>query len=172
MKIFQRIGTLCVLLGLSAVAALADDMAMPAMKPNAAFDEIKGLAGNWAGQTADGKPVTASYQVVSAGSCVMETLDPPDHGTMITMYRVEGGRLVMDHYCAMNNVPHMRGTRSADGKQIDFAFTGASNMSGPKDAHMHALKLTFDDSEHLTHEWSMQAQGKVQPVVFHFARAK
>lgn len=163
--------TLCAVLGLSS-AALADYMPMPKMAPNAGFDAMKALAGSWEGQTPDGKSITVSYQVVSAGSCVMETLDPPDHGTMITMYRVEGGRLVMDHYCSMNNVPHMRGTRSADGKQIDFAFTSASNLGDPKGAHMHALKLVFEDTDHLTHEWSMHAQGKVQPVVFHFARAK
>ena len=162
---------LCAVVGLSG-AVRADDMGMPQMKPNAAFDAVKGLAGSWEGQTSDGKPVKATYAVVSNGSCVMETLDPPDHGTMITMYRVEGGRLMMDHYCSMNNVPHMRGTRSPDGRQIDFVFASASNLTSPTSAHMHGLKLTLQDGEHLTHEWSMHAQGKVQPVVFHFTRAK
>ena len=171
MKWIQGVVALGALLGLC-LTVFAEDMPMPTMKPNAAFDEVKGLAGSWDGQMADGKSVKASYQVVANGSCVMETLDPPDHGTMITMYRVEGGQLVMDHYCSLNNVPHMRGTRSADGKQIDFAFTGASNLGGPKAAHMHGLKLTLDGSDHLTHEWSMHMEGKVQPVVFNFTRSK
>ena len=157
--------------GLSA-AVLADDMAMPKMTPNAGFDEMKSLAGNWDGKTADGKDVKATYQLVSAGSVVMETLDPPDHGTMITMYRVEGGKLVMDHYCAMNNVPHMKAMRSADGKTITFEFTGASNLASLKDMHMHGLKLTFKDSDHLTHEWSLHSGDKVQPVVFELTREK
>ena len=166
----QWLVVLCLALGLSA-AALAEDMSMPTPKPNAGFDAIKALAGNWDAQTPDGKPVKASYEVVSNGNCVIETLDPPDHGKMITMYRVDGGRLVMDHYCSMNNVPHMSGKPSADGKAIDFTFMSASNLASPKDTHMHGLKLTFDDKDHLTHEWSLHSQGKIQPVVFHFARS-
>lgn len=171
MKCPLGVMVLAAAVGLSA-GALADEMAMPKMAPNAGFDQMKTLAGSWDGQTADGKDVKATYQVVSAGSVVMETLDPPDHGTMITMYRVEGGKLVMDHYCSMNNVPHMKATRSADGKTIDFEFTSASNLASPKDTHMHGLKLTFKDSDHLTHEWSLHSQGKVSPVVFELTRAK
>ena len=171
MRIVQGIAMMGALLSLAAATG-ADEMAMPTMKPNAAFDEIKALAGTWDGQMPDGKSVKATYQVVSNGSCVMETLDPPDHGIMITMYRVEGGRLVMDHYCSMNNVPHMRGARSADGKEIDFAFINASNMASPKDVHMHGLKLAFVDHDHLNHEWALYAQGKAQaPVVFHLTRS-
>jgi len=171
MKVPLGVMVLAAAVGLSA-GALADDMAMPKMAPNAGFDEMKSLAGSWDGTTADGKDVKATYQVVSAGSVVMETLDPPDHGTMITMYRVEGGKLVMDHYCAMNNVPHMKAMRSPDGKTITFEFTSASNLASPKDMHMHGLKLTFKDSDHLTHEWSLLSEGKSQPVVFQLTRAK
>jgi hypothetical protein len=157
--------------GLSA-GALADDMAMPKMAPNAGFDEMKTLAGSWDGTTADGKEVKATYQVVSAGSVVMETLDPPDHGTMITMYRVEGGKLMLDHYCSMNNVPHMKATVAPDGKSINFEFVSASNLASPKDTHMHGLKITFKDPDHLTHEWSLHSQGKVSPVMFELSRVK
>jgi hypothetical protein len=162
---------LCAAVGLSA-GALADEMAMPKMAPNAAFDQMKTLAGSWEGKTSDGGAVKATYQVVSMGSCVMETLDPPDHGTMVTMYRVEGGKLVMDHYCSMNNVPHMRGTRAADGKTINFEFLSASNVSNPKDPVMHGLRLTFTDTDHIKHEWTLHSQGKVSPVVFELTRTK
>ena len=158
-------------LGLSAVA-VADEMKMPEMKPSPAFDQLKTLVGSWEGQTPDGKTTTVSYQVVSAGTCVMETLHSPDGADMITMYHMDGGRVVMDHYCAINNVPHMKCTASADGRKLDFAFAGATNMASPKDTHMHGLKLSFEDADHFTQEWSLHDQGKVQPVVFHFQRVK
>ena len=169
MKIVRTMMTLAFLLG-ACVMVRADEMKMAAPKPNPAFDQIKGLAGNWEGQASDGKTAKISYQVVASGNVVMETLDAADHSSMITMYHVDGGKLVMDHYCAMPNVPHMRGTLSADGKQIDFAFVSASNLSGPNDAHMHGLKVTFVDPTHFTQEWSMRAEGKTTPVVFKFQK--
>src|SRR5574341_810381 len=38
------------------------------------FESLKMLAGNWTGKASDGTPITSTYQVVSGGSAVMETL--------------------------------------------------------------------------------------------------
>ena len=170
MNTAKSVTTLALMLGLCAAAGAAE-MHMSTMKASPGFDQLKALAGNWQAQTPDGKDVKASYQLVSGGNCVMETLDTPDGANMITMYHMDGSRLVMDHYCATNNVPHMRATSSADGKKLDFAFVTASNLAKPGDMHMHTLKVAIEDSDHFTQEWSMHDHGKVQPVVFHFHRA-
>ena len=171
MKTEKTVMTLALVLGMVAAAGAAE-MQMSAMKPSPGFDQLKSLAGSWQAQTPDGKDVKASYQVVSGGNVVMETLDTPDGANMITMYHMDGSRLVMDHYCATNNVPHMRATSSADGKKLDFAFVSAANLAAPSDMHMHTLKVSIEDADHFTQEWSMHDHGKVQPVVFHFQRAK
>lgn len=158
--------------GGGAFAQEHEQMKMQPMPANPGFDAMKSLTGNWEGTTSTGAPVKASYEVVAGGSTVLERLDPPDHGIMITMYHVENGNLVMDHYCAMNNIPHMKATRSADGKVLDFQFVSASNLPSQKDTHMHSLKLTFKDADHLQHEWSLHENGKATPVVFQLARAQ
>src|SRR2546426_800563 len=117
--------------------SLAGEMNMPAMKSSPAFDQIKALAGNWEGQTQEGKPVKVSYQLVSGGTCVMETLDSAEDGSMVTMYHLDHNRLMLDHYCMLNNVPHMKATPSVDGKHLKFAYVGASNLASPQDMHMH-----------------------------------
>ena len=150
----------------------AGQMNMPPAKSNAAFDQLKSLEGNWEGQASDGKTTRVSYQLVSAGTCLMETLESPEGPSMITMYHLNGGRVVLDHYCSLNNVPHMKGTASPDGKKFDFAFVSGANMASSSDMHMHSLKLSFEDSDHFTQEWTLRSKGKDQPVVFHFQRAR
>jgi hypothetical protein len=171
MRIARIVTMLTLALGLCAAAG-AKEMEMGSAKANPALEPLRALSGNWEGQAADGKPVKTNYQVVSGGSCVMETLEPPDGGTMITMYHVDAGRLVMDHYCSVNNVPHMRAARSADPKHLDFTFVSAANLTAPGDMHMHGLQFTFEDPDHFTQEWTLRAKGKDQPYVFRFARAK
>ena len=172
MKTRNIVATLVLLFGVYGVAG-ATGMDMPAAaKPSPGFDHLKSLVGSWEGQTPDGKTVKASYQMVSNGTCLMETLDTPDGANMVTMYHMDGSRLMMDHYCAMNNVPHMKGTTSADGKTIDFAFVSAGNLTAPTDMHMHGLKVEFEDADHFTQEWLLRSKGKDQPSVFRFQRAK
>ena len=171
MRIAKIVTMLALALGWSAAAG-AKEMEMGGAKASPVLEPLAALSGSWEGQSADGKSVKATYQVVSAGSCVMETLEPPEGGTMVTMYHVDGGRLVMDHYCSVNNVPHMRAARSADPKHLDFTFVSAANLAAPGDMHMHGLKFSFDDADHFTQEWTLRAKGKDQPYVFRFARAK
>ncbi len=163
--------SLALVLGLCATAGAAE-MSMPPAKPSPAFDQLKSLVGSWEYPMPDGHSVNASYQLVSGGSCLMETLDAPDGSNMITMYHMDGRRLMLDHYCTLNNVPHMKGTLSAGGKTLEFAFVSGANMAGPGDPHMHSLKVGFQDADHFTQEWTMRAKGKDEPVVFHFQRTK
>lgn len=171
MRIVKLLPLLAVAAMTGAVAHSAD-MKMPAMEPNACYDQIKTLAGDWQSKTSEGKAVKASYRVVSSGAVVEETLDTGDGDNMITMYRVENGVLVMDHYCSMNNVPHMRASRASNAKKIDFAMISASNMKHPTDVHMHNLSMEFDGTDHFSETWSLHEKGRVLPVVFDFTRAK
>ena len=114
MRIRSAVLVLALLLGVCAVAVAEEHMNMPAAKSSPTFDRLKSLVGSWQGKTADGKDVKASYQMVSGGTCLMETLDTPDGMSMITMYHMDCDRLVLDHYCALNNVPRMKAAASAD----------------------------------------------------------
>ena len=158
-------------LGLCAEAGAAE-MSMPPAKSSPAFDQLKSLKGSWEGQASDGKATKVSYQLVSAGTCLMETLESPEGPSMITMYHLNGSRVVLDHYCSLNNVPHMKGTASPDGKRLHFVFVSGANMAGPSDMHMHSLKISFEDADHFSQEWTLRSKGKDEPVVFHFQRAK
>jgi hypothetical protein len=147
----------------------------PEMKSNPGFDKIKALTGSWKGKDAEGKEVGVSYKVVSAGTTVMETLDMAETPeAMVTMYHVNGDKLMMTHYCSMGNQPSMRADKvSADGSMITFNMYEASNLAKKTDPHMSKLVVTFKDADHFTQEWSMNQDGKVVHVgKFDFERAK
>jgi hypothetical protein len=146
--------------------------APPESKGTAALEQMKSLEGVWEGKDPEGNPVTVSYKVVSAGSSVEETIDHDKmgKGAMITMYHLDGDKLMMTHYCSMGNQPKMRLTKSTPTSMV-FSFVSATNMSSLDDAHMHKLVLTWKDKDHISHEWTMRAKGKDEsPVVFKLAR--
>ena len=128
----------------------------------AAFEKLKALAGDWKGDFGhDGKQqeVSVQYKVTSNGSVVMETLIPGSAHEMVTVYCVEGEKLVLVHYCAAGNQPKMVLIKSSD-DHLEFDFAGGSNVDPSKDAHMHALKLTFEGKDTITAAWDYFKDGK------------
>ena len=115
------------------------------------FDLMKSLAGTWEGKASNGQTATEIYRVASNGSVVMSEL--PGDNNMISMYTVDGNRLLLTHYCSMGNQPRMAGTIGADGKTLDFEFVDATNLASPDAGHIHRAVLTLVDSNHLTEDW-------------------
>jgi len=164
-----------VLLGLlvfCAAQAFADAKPAPPMKPNPGFDKLKSLVGAWQGTSKDGKPVTASYTLVSDGSALMEDLGHGTEMNMVTMYHPDGDRLMMTHYCATSNQPRMRAEMSPDGKSLKFTFLDATNLASPDAGHMDRLVVSFVDKDHFTQEWTWKEKDTSNTEVFHFARKK
>ena len=139
---------------------------------SAQLDKIKALAGDWEGKAPDGKAVHASYKLVSGGSAVAETLAVAGEPDMLTVYHLNGGELMMTHYCSLGNQPRMRADAAgADAKAVSFHFVDATNMAGLAAPHMNDLKITFEDANHITPEWAMKG-GPADKVVFRLERKK
>ncbi len=146
----------------------------PAAPPSPAFDQLKSLAGEWEGKASSGAAATkVTYTVVSNGSVVMEHLLPAKESEMITMYSVDGDRLVVTHYCAMGNQPTMQTDplKAATGK-YDFKFVRLGGAKSPDEAHMAALTLTILDKDHITQMWTFDDHGKSMTDTFTYTRVK
>lgn len=154
------------IIGLCAMAIFAAGTAP------ASFEKLKALEGSWVGTNENAKSTTVSYKLTSAGSTVMETLASPEGGDMVTMYHVNNGKVMMTHYCALNNQPRMESTASSNPDQIAFNFVDGTNMSDAKATHMHKLVITFKDKDHFAQEWTLLEKGQEKPVVFEFERSK
>ena len=139
----------------------------------AAFDKVKSLAGDWQGKDEDGQPAKLTYEVTSGGTAVMERLTPGEHPAMITMYHMDGDRLMATHYCARNNQPRMaaKGIDPATGT-IVFNFIDATNLASPTTGHMRDLTLKVPDNNHVTQEWSWHEGDQNTASIFKFERQK
>jgi hypothetical protein len=127
---------------------------------SAAFAKIKSLAGNWEAETEKGK-VTGSYEVVSNGSAVLEKINVPGESEMVTVYHLDGSRLVLTHYCTAGNQPRMQAEAyDPDSNQLVFKFAGGDNLSDPNTGHMHNAVLKFSGPDAFTAAWTFHKDGK------------
>ena len=126
-----------------------------------AFERLKSLAGTWGTDyDGDGSPdSTVTYEVVGAGSAVAETLMDGTPHEMITMYHMDGPRLLGTHYCAAGNQPRMAATAvTADGVQLEMF--DVTNMPDPMAMHMNSVRFEFIDADHVTTHWGSMKGGK------------
>jgi hypothetical protein len=155
-------------LGLLVVAS-SSVRAEPAKTATAAerLARLKALVGTWgsADEDKDGKPdTTVTYRLTGGGSAVLETLFPDTPKEMATVYTVDGDDLVLTHYCAMGNQPHMKAA-PGDETTIAFAFTGGGNMKSRDEAHMDSLTVKLGDGKTFHQDWTMWKDGKVVRTV-------
>ena len=151
------------------IAILASAPALASSSAQKTFDQIKALAGTWEGKDTDGKPVKVVFRVTANGSAVMsEILGDED---MITMFNMDGERVLMTHYCAAGNQPRMLANASPDGKNINFEFLDATNLEGPHAGHMHHVIFGMADADHHTEEWIFKQGNKTIRETFDLKRA-
>ena len=116
---------------------------------------MKTLAGSWQG-TIRGISINVTIRVASSGTAILHeaTTDggrPPNHE--ITMFYVEGDRLLATHYCDGGNRARLDGKMLPDGKTLEFSFldVAGSTQGGlvkhmvftPIDADKHVVEFTF-----------------------------
>jgi len=155
-----------------ALVCLASSPAIAQNGSKAGFEKIKSLSGEWDGVKSDGQKVGLSYEVTSGGSAVVETLMPVNEPHMVTVYYMDGDRLMMTHFCSAGNQPRMAAEPSSSRiNQIDFNLQDVTNVTDASPGHMQSLRLKFEKSGELTQVWTFNSreQGPT-PATFTFSR--
>ena len=141
---------LAVVFSACAVAAASD--------AHKSFDQVKALEGNWAGKGSEGQPVKVSFRMTAGGSALMSEIhgEGPEH--MISMFHLDGDRLLLTHYCGVGNQPRMK-VIASDAKSVTFEFVDGTNIA-PGDGHMQRVTFTQPDADHHTEEWVFVDHGQ------------
>jgi hypothetical protein len=150
--------------------ALASAAAFTESRAQKSFEQLKSLAGEWEGKGSNGQPVEVTYRVTANGSALMSEIKSEDD--MISMFHMDGNRLLLTHYCGAGNQPRMHATSSRDGKTITFDFLDATNLSRPQAGHMHHVVITMPDANRHTEEWTFMQDGKEMKELFELTRKK
>lgn len=129
-------------------------------KANPGFDKMRTLVGQWEGKNSRGA-VRVNYALTSGDAVLMETIVPVGENTMVSMYHLDGDRLMMTHYCGAGNQPRMRaGQVSADPREITFTFQDVTNLPSPDAGHMIGVVLAWQSRDRITHVWTWREKGK------------
>jgi len=154
-----------------AISAGAQDHAAHTKKTNPAWEKMKTLVGTWQTKAEEGS-ATVTYQLVSGGTALMETVSYGKGHGMVTMYTPEGNDIALTHYCEAGNQPRMRATGLAGDEEIKFDFVDVANLPTADTEYMRNLRIRFVDSDHVQTLWTSHAPGKDTPYTFDLTRAK
>jgi hypothetical protein len=163
------------LLALASGALAQGPQKAPAVQSEAqkAFEKMKTLAGSWQG-TIMNIPINFTIRAASSGTAILheghtDGGTPPNHE--ITMFYVEGDRLLSTHYCDGGNRSRLEGKMSPDGKTIEFSFLEVTGST--RGGYLKGLVFTMIDANHHTAELTfVMPDGKPIPLRGEFKRDK
>lgn len=138
------------LLALASVALAQGPQKPAAVQSDAqkAFEKMKSLAGSWQG-TIMGISINFTIRAASSGTAILHEGNttgggPPNHE--ITMFYLDGDRLLATHYCDAGNRSRWEGKMSPDGKTIEFSFLDV--VGSTKGGYLKDLVITMIDADH------------------------
>ena len=145
---------------LLAITALAGTPATTTVDATAAFAKLKALAGTWEGTTDKGT-ARVTYEVISGGNAVVEHETMSKMPEMLTVYYLDGNRLLLTHYCMIGNQPRME-AQAFDPQtgELRFQFLDATNLANANAGHMHNATLHLTDNNHISAEWQFFENGQ------------
>jgi hypothetical protein len=132
-----------------------------------AFQQLKGLVGDWESPLPEGRRLRVTYRLFSADTVLLETF-----GTArptLTAYHLDGDRLLATHYCAQGNQPRLRLVSPATGGRLVFEFRDATSLSKGA-SHLRRLELDLVDSDHFTRSETYRSGQESQTTTYSFAR--
>ena len=176
MPILQPVLLICMLVSMAGAQSNAQrpvaNPTNPATSSAAqkSFEKMKALVGSWQG-TVMGMSINFTIRLASSGTAILHEGNAaggpvPDHE--ITMFYLDGDRLLATHYCDAGNRSRMEGKLSPDGKKIDFSFLDVSG--GTRRGFLRDIGFTIIDADRHTVELTfimpdgkpIQARGEFQ----------
>lgn len=126
------------------------------------FELFKKLDGRWIGRSTKGWTEDITFKTIAKGSVVVEnSFDAHPNETMMTMFYLDGSRLLLTHYCVAGSQPRLAATAFADnGRTITFTFLDATNLPSRDKGHMDKAVFRFKDENSFSSQWTWYQEGK------------
>ena len=118
--------------------------AAKASEPAISFELLKNLVGIWKLKNKS-SDFRISFELTAADSVVVETWISKDKKHSLTLYHLDGERLIATHYCPQGNQPRLQMT-TASTNLLEFEFFDATNLTSPAASHQDFLSLKINDT--------------------------
>lgn len=171
LPLFVVVAVLCAMVCTPAVVRAESepppDHPMPDVPAHPLFDRFKTLVGTWEGTGTHGEggeatEAVVTYRLTAGGSALVETIGPGTPMEMVSVYHLDGEKLMMTHYCLANNQPTMIAVAGEKPGVVHLEFDSATNMPDPNAMHMHEATFEFLNDDHHRSTWQGYVDG--QPV--------
>jgi hypothetical protein len=138
-----------------------------------AFTRLKTLVGEWTDNTPNGT-ARLTYELTGGGTALVERDSAGGMPGMMTVYHLDGSRLILTHYCMAGNQPRMQASGiNPETGEIQFQFLDITNMANPGAGHMHDVTLRIIDKDHLDAAWRFYENGAPKMTEeFHYTRVR
>ena len=160
-KMILIAGLLPVLLAGFGLQAQQHEMPAPADDPRLEF--LKGLEGVWLGSF-DGQPGDQRYEfrVTAGGHAVEEREMIGTPMEMLTVYHLNAGELLGNHYCVMGNRPQVKAAPKLVDNTLTFRCNGVPDGAASHDEHhVHGWEMRLDEQGRLHSVAQLMEQGTV-----------
>lgn len=145
-----------------ALALIATAMSFPSLaaepSASAVFAALKPLVGEWR-STDPANATRVSYALVANGSTLVESWTMSPTRTSMTVYTMDGERLLATHYCPQGNAPRMQWTGTDASGAHRFLFVDGANLQDREGFHEHAFWIRVDDAGTITRSETYIANG-------------
>jgi hypothetical protein len=112
-----------------------------------AYDRLATLQGEWEGSYANGKEHRVSYRLSAAGTALVETWDLGPGKEAMTVYYIDGDRLLATHFCPHGTQPRLQLVDQVGG-ELRFEIIDGTGLSAPGRSHQvrFAMEVRTPDS--------------------------
>lgn len=116
----------------------------------AAFKRLTTLVGAWKGTRSDGREHRVDYRLSAGGSVLVETWTLGSGRESLTMYHLDGTRLLATHYCPQGNQPRLQLVALKDDGTLSFEFLDGTNLDAKDQSHQQSFWLHMDSERAFT----------------------
>lgn len=148
--------------------ATASSTAVPReVAPSAAMERLKQLVGTWDSQESERQSRgRVDYRLTGGGNVLVE-----DMGGMMSTYHLDGGKLMVTHYCGAGNQPRMRASELSSGK-MSFKMFDITNLKSPQSYHTTNVQIVFVSESRVDVTFRGTTDGQPSSQTFQLTRRK
>ncbi len=138
--------------------SLAPPVATPTPSAVTVFKQLSALVGEWEGKFDNGRVHRVTYRLSARGHALVETWALSPISESITIYHLDGDKLVADHYCPQGNAPRLELANLADDK-FNFTFRDGTNLNVVGKTHEHSFWLQIKSADEYLRSETYVANG-------------